>query len=597
MREAPVILDCTIRDGSYAIDFKFTAQDTALVAEQLDLAGIRWIEIGHGLGLGASAAGKGRAASRDTETIAATRARVEQARIGAFFIPGIGTEADLREAAAAGLDFVRIGQNADEIEDAFPFVELARELDLEPFVNLMKTYGIPPSEFARAAQGADGVGAAGIYVVDSAGGMLPAEVAEYVRAARAAAPVPVGFHGHSNLHLAVANSISALEAGARFVDTSVYGIGRSSGNVPTEVMAAVLERLGLDSGVDALDIIDIAETYLKPLAVHLQPHDMVAVALGFGRFHSSFLPKALAAADEAGVNPFRLIVELGRRNPMELPANLLEETVRDLAGAPAPSVQDELARFSDPRFGPRRIGNRPEAMTDLLDGLEVVAAKRHLRSVIDVVHAPPLDEEAVTAEFVMEDDSMALGRVRYGSPEALQEVLDAHGGRLGLVLVDLSAGDPAAVERARVAVLQALPGRAILYRSAEMELRYLGDVAFAALSEAEPPALVLVRDPGVYAKSDVDALVARLGVVVEVARTSTGEPAPPAALVVVAGPLPASDGAGEEGSRTIALGAALERPSPRTVVLRRSDSYRNRLPALLAAADVVHGTPRGEPVG
>ena len=126
-REA-IILDCTIRDGSYAIDFKFTAADTALVAGLLDAAGIRYIEVGHGLGLGASEAGKGLAASRDLEVIERTRESVQNGRIGAFFIPGIGTEAHMRDAAAAGLDFIRIGQNADEIEDAWPFVELARKL-------------------------------------------------------------------------------------------------------------------------------------------------------------------------------------------------------------------------------------------------------------------------------------------------------------------------------------------------------------------------------------------------------------------------------------------------------------------------------------
>src|SRR5437899_2184478 len=110
----PTILDCTIRDGSYAIDFKFTAADTALIAGLLDEAGLTYIEIGHGLGLGASEAGKGRAASHDLEVIEQTRERVSRGRIGTFFIPGVGTEANMRDAASAGLDFIRVGQNADE---------------------------------------------------------------------------------------------------------------------------------------------------------------------------------------------------------------------------------------------------------------------------------------------------------------------------------------------------------------------------------------------------------------------------------------------------------------------------------------------------
>ena len=61
----PRILDCTIRDGSYVVDFQFTAEDTAVIAAGLESAGIEWIEIGHGLGLNASNAGKGAAAATD----------------------------------------------------------------------------------------------------------------------------------------------------------------------------------------------------------------------------------------------------------------------------------------------------------------------------------------------------------------------------------------------------------------------------------------------------------------------------------------------------------------------------------------------------
>ncbi len=64
----------------------------------------------------------------------------------------------------------------------------------------------------------------------------------------------------------------------------MYGIGRSSGNVPTEVMAAVFQRLGIETGIDPLDIIDLAESYLRPLAEHLHSHDMTAVSLGLGAF-------------------------------------------------------------------------------------------------------------------------------------------------------------------------------------------------------------------------------------------------------------------------------------------------------------------------
>jgi len=575
----PVILDCTIRDGSYAIDFKFTAADTAMIAGELDRAGLTYIEVGHGLGLGASEAGKGTAASHDLEVIERTREATPRARIGAFFIPGIGDEQKLRDAAAAGLDFIRIGQNANEIEQAWPFVELARELGVEPFVNFMKTYGIAPEQFAASSATAAGLGAAGVYVVDSAGGMLPQEVQEYVTRTLEACDTRVGFHGHSNLHLAVANSIAAYDAGATFVDTSVYGIGRSSGNVPTEVMAAVFERLGVDCGVDPLGVIDLAESYLRPLAEHLHPHDMTAVSLGYGRFHSSFLPRAMRAAEAAGINPFRLIVALGTQDPMELSDEMLSETVERLRDERPPEIRREVASFSDPRFGPRRIGNRPQAVGELIDGLEVVAAKRHLQIVFDVVVTDALEEEWVTAEFVMEDEGMALGRLRAGSAAAAAEALGPHAARVDLALLDVDRLDPAASSDA-VARLRRELGRApAIYRSGQLELDYLGDVALT-IAAAEDRSEIVLADAGRYRRADVDALAARLSAFASVERAGGSPPPRPGALVVVAGPPPAEPEAGA----LVAIAAAAQSDGG-TRVLDRADAYRGTLPRWLRASD------------
>lgn len=577
MSELPTILDCTIRDGSYAINFKFTAADTALIAGLLDRAGVPYIEIGHGLGLGASEAGQGQAASRDIDVIERTRGSVSSARIGAFFIPGIGTEAQLRDAVAAGLDFVRVGQNADEIEGALPALALARELGAEVFMNVMKTYGISPRQFADAAVQAAGLGAAGVYVVDSAGGMLPSEVVAYVEAARFATDLPVGFHGHSNLHLAVANSVAAWEAGARFIDTSVYGIGRSAGNVPTEVMAAVFDRLGVECGVDAMEIIDIAESYLLPLAEHLHPHTMTAVALGYGRFHSSYLPRALKAADDAGVDPYRLIVELGRQDVMRLPDELLEQTVVRLRDRARPTARPDVARFSDARFGPRRIATRPEAIGELLDGLEVVAAKRHLAVVLDLVPSPVLDEETVTTEFVLEDDHMALGRLRFGSAEAAVGALDGRTGIVTLALID-------AADAATVAGLSGvLVNRLVPYRSDELELELLGDAALARIA-AHAASSAVLADPATYPRWLVDALANRLATLVELIRTGAAVPHSPQAAVVIAGPVGSARGPGTEHAIFLGAREGADVP-PGAVVIRREDAYRDTLPRWRRALD------------
>jgi isopropylmalate/homocitrate/citramalate synthase len=182
------ILECTLRDGSYAVDFKFTERDTEVLAGVLAGLGFRWIEVGHGLGLGAAQAGKGAMPASDERLIEAAKRAAPHAMIGSFFIPGIGKKEQLRSARSAGLDFVRIGYNAPEVEEAYPYVEFARELGLIPCLNFMKTYGVTPAEFARRRSWRESkAGAEVIYCVDSAGSMFPEDVRRYMIGARASA--------------------------------------------------------------------------------------------------------------------------------------------------------------------------------------------------------------------------------------------------------------------------------------------------------------------------------------------------------------------------------------------------------------------------
>src|SRR5271156_4319331 len=165
------ILECTLRDGSYAVDFKFTENDTAILAGVLGRLGFRWIEVGHGVGLGAMKAGKGAMPASDERLIEAAKRAAPNALIGCFFIPGIGTADQLKSARSAGLDFVRIGCNAREIEDAFSYLTLAKELGLKVCLNFMKTYAVSPDVFGEKARAGETAGADIIYCVDSAGSM------------------------------------------------------------------------------------------------------------------------------------------------------------------------------------------------------------------------------------------------------------------------------------------------------------------------------------------------------------------------------------------------------------------------------------------
>jgi len=338
------ILDCTLRDGSYLIDYQFTAEDTYIICLGLVRAGFQLIEIGHGTGLGSSEGGQGKAAATDEEYLKAAKSAVEGsvAKFGMFFIPGIGMMENLRMAAEYGMGFVRIGTNVTEIEKAKPYIEKAKELGMDVASNLMKSYAVSLDEFVRLAKKADEFGADVITVVDSAGGMMPHEVREYVLRLRDVTDKGIGFHGHNNLQLAIANTLEAVKSGAMVVDSSLQGMGRSAGNAQTEVLVMVLEKLGYSTGVETYKTMDIGERIIRPMMNREQGVDDISLVSGIAQFHSSFYRTICEAAKKYEVDPRRLIVEVSDINRVHVTRELAETTALKIRNLMQGSKQQDV---------------------------------------------------------------------------------------------------------------------------------------------------------------------------------------------------------------------------------------------------------------
>jgi 4-hydroxy 2-oxovalerate aldolase len=152
MNHIPAILECTLRDGSYAVDFQFNAEDTRRIAARLDKVGFPLIEVGHGAGLGASERGMGHAAASDEEYMEAASAAVRRGQWGMFCIPGIAELTALDRCAEHHMGFVRIGTEVTEAESTREYIERARERGIFVFANLLKSYATAPEHFACQAQ-------------------------------------------------------------------------------------------------------------------------------------------------------------------------------------------------------------------------------------------------------------------------------------------------------------------------------------------------------------------------------------------------------------------------------------------------------------
>lgn len=329
----PRITDSSLRDGSHPMRHQYTVEQVSAVAGALDAAGVPVIEVSHGDGLGGSSLQYGFSRVDEMELISAARAACTRARIAVLLLPGVGTQRELREAARRGAQIVRIATQCTEADVSEQHFGLARELGLETVGFLMMAHMRPPAMIAEQARLMERYGADCVYVVDSAGAMLPAEAAARVRALKEATHCQVGFHAHNNLGVAIGNSLAALEAGADQIDGCLRGLGAGAGNAPTELLAAVLDKLGLNPGLDVFRLCDAAEHLLAPMMPFQPIPNRDAITIGYAGVYSTFLLHARRAGERLGLDPREILVELGRRKAMAGQEDWILDVAQDLAAA------------------------------------------------------------------------------------------------------------------------------------------------------------------------------------------------------------------------------------------------------------------------
>jgi len=309
------ITDSSLRDGSHAKGHQFDEQMVRSIVAGLDSARMPVIEVTHGDGLGGSSFNYGFSLQDERILIAAAVEEAKHAKIAALMLPGLGTKDDIGAAADLGVSVIRIATHCTEADISIQHFGLARELNLETVGFLMMAHSQRPEVLAAQARIMVDAGCQCVYVVDSAGALILDEVTSRVQAVHTeiGRDAQVGFHGHENLALGVANSIHAIRAGATQIDASTRRFGAGAGNTPSEALAAVCDKLGIRTGIDVLRLFDVAEEIVRPVMDGECALDRLSLIMGYAGVYSSFLRHAYRAAERYGVSGADILLECGRR--------------------------------------------------------------------------------------------------------------------------------------------------------------------------------------------------------------------------------------------------------------------------------------------
>jgi 4-hydroxy-2-oxovalerate/4-hydroxy-2-oxohexanoate aldolase len=325
--------DMCLRDGMHPKRHQISIEQMVSIASALDAAGVPLIEVTHGDGLGGASVNYGFPAHSDEDYLRAVVPRMKRTRVSALLLPGIGTVEHLHLAHDCGIKTIRVATHCTEADVAEQHIGEARRLGLDTVGFLMMAHMQEPEGLAAQAKLMESYGANCIYCTDSAGYMLADDVTARIRAMREALHpgTEIGFHGHHNLAMGVANSLAAVAAGATRIDGSAAGLGAGAGNTPLEVFAAVCDRMGISTGIDLYRLMDVAEDLVVPLMDHPIRIDRESLVLGYAGVYSSFLLFAQRAANKYGISARDILVEMGRRRTVGGQEDLIEEVALELA--------------------------------------------------------------------------------------------------------------------------------------------------------------------------------------------------------------------------------------------------------------------------
>lgn len=327
-----IISDPTLRDGNHAVKHQLGIEQIRKYAALANAAKIPVVEVGHGNGVGASSIQVGLAKLSDKEMLEAARAELTESKLAIHCIPGFATVGrELKLAMDCGVDVYRIASHVTEADVTKNHIAFCKQQGKEVYGVLMMSHMADLDTLVSEAQKMESYGAEGVVIMDSAGAYLPADVKQRISALRDGLSGHVGFHGHNNLGMGVANALVAAECGATIIDGTARCFGAGAGNTQLEVLVAVLEKSGYSTGIDLYKVLDAGDFAEKELLETIPHIKSTSIVSGMAGVFSGFLRPVDRISKEYKVDPRDVFFKLGERGIVAGQEDIIVEVALELS--------------------------------------------------------------------------------------------------------------------------------------------------------------------------------------------------------------------------------------------------------------------------
>lgn len=245
------LLDCTLRDGGYVNDWHFGASNIVNIFERLVSAGMDIIEVGF---LDERRPfDPDRSIMPDTDAVQKIYGDLDKGNsliVGMIDYGTCGIE-HIAPASECFLDGIRIIFKKQKMHEAIAFCHQVKQLGYKVFAQAVSITSYNDEEFEELLGLVNGLKPYAFSLVDTYGLLHKSKLMHYYNAAdeMLKPDIGIGYHAHNNFQLAYANCVELLENPPKermlLVDGSLYGMGKSAGNAPIELLAMYMNEHGM----------------------------------------------------------------------------------------------------------------------------------------------------------------------------------------------------------------------------------------------------------------------------------------------------------------------------------------------------------------
>lgn len=326
-----IICDSSLRDGNHCVKHKIDISSIEKYCKFAENAKIPIIEIGHGNGLGASSLLIGEMPHSDYEILTTARQNLKNTKLGVHAIPGMATiKRDIQPAIDIGVDIFRIASHVTEANITKKHIEYIKNKNKNVYGVLMMSALANTETLISQAKLMQEYGADAFIIMDSTGTYLPCDVEERIKALVDNLTIPIGFHAHNNLGLAIANSLIAVQCGATIIDACIRGFGAGAGNTQLEIIIPVLQKYGYNTNINFQQIITEADNVTNYLVKKIPEIAPINILTGLSKLFSGFEKPIINASKLYNLQYSSLIFELGNRKLVAGQEDLILEIAQNL---------------------------------------------------------------------------------------------------------------------------------------------------------------------------------------------------------------------------------------------------------------------------